>query len=79
MAESALDVCGMAYSTLKHSNTLVEEGRVNESRRSEGCYDIWQIIFGVTEPISDYLSTVLWPHHYSGAAVLAEIVSRRIL
>ena len=40
------------------------------------------MIFGVTEPKSDFLSTVLWPyHHYPGAGVLAvsKIMSRRIL
>ena len=37
------------------------------------------MVFGVTEPISDDPSTVLWQHnHYPGAGVLAEIMSRRI-
>ena len=39
------------------------------------------MIFGViTEPMSDHLSTVLWPHHhFSGAGVLSEIMSWKIL
>ena len=43
-------------------------------------YDIRRIIFGVTEPISDDLSTVLWPdHRYPEAGVSAELMSKTIL
>ena len=38
------------------------------------------MVFGVTKPMSDDLSTVQWPRHfYPGAGVIAEIMSRLIL
>ena len=43
-------------------------------------YNIRRIIFGVTEPISDDFSTVLWPdHRYPEAGVSAEIMFKTIL
>ena len=43
-------------------------------------YNIRRMIFGVTEPISDDFSTVLWPdHRYPETGVSAKIMSKTLL